>query len=75
MIAAPANYGPGHTRWADAYFTKPDGTRYVAGDVLKNPAYAETVATLARDGPKPSTKARSPKPSLRRRTKTRDPVP
>lgn len=50
MIAAPANYGQGHTRWADAYFTKPDGTRYVAGDVLKNPAYAETVATLARDG-------------------------
>ncbi|WP_313105137.1 gamma-glutamyltransferase family protein [Brevundimonas sp.] len=38
------------TRWATAYFTKPDGARYVAGDVLKNPAYAETVRTLAREG-------------------------
>jgi gamma-glutamyltranspeptidase/glutathione hydrolase len=26
------------TRWAAEYFTKPDGARYVAGDVLKNPA-------------------------------------
>lgn len=38
------------TRWATAYFTKPDGTRYVAGDVLKNPAYARTVAELAAQG-------------------------
>ena len=38
------------TRWATAYFTKPDGARYVAGDVLRNPAYAETVRTLAREG-------------------------
>ena len=37
------------TRWATAYFTKADGTRYVAGDVLKNPAYAETVRSLARE--------------------------
>jgi gamma-glutamyltranspeptidase/glutathione hydrolase len=42
--------GQARTRWADAYFTRADGTRYVAGDVLRNPAYAETVATLARDG-------------------------
>lgn len=42
--------GQARTRWADAYFTKPDGSRYVAGDVLKNPAYARTVATLAREG-------------------------
>ena len=48
MIASPA--GQARTRWADAYFTKRDGSRYVAGDTLKNPAYAETVATLARDG-------------------------
>ncbi len=48
MIATPG--GQSRTRWANAYFTKPDGTRYVAGDTLKNPAYAETVATLARDG-------------------------
>ncbi|WP_420470332.1 gamma-glutamyltransferase, partial [Brevundimonas sp. FT23042] len=39
------------SRWATAYFTKPDGTRYVAGDVLKNPAYARTVAELAARGP------------------------
>jgi len=42
--------GQARTRWANAYFTKPDGTRYVAGDVLKNPAYAETVAELAAGG-------------------------
>lgn len=33
------------------YFTKPDGTRYQAGDVLKNPAYAETVRQIAAKGP------------------------
>ncbi|RZJ00482.1 MAG: gamma-glutamyltransferase family protein [Brevundimonas sp.] len=42
--------GQARTRWANAYFTKPDGIRYVAGDVLKNPAYAETVAELAAGG-------------------------
>lgn len=42
--------GQARTRWADAYFTKPDGTRYAAGDVLKNPAYADTVAELAAGG-------------------------
>ncbi len=42
--------GQARTRWAEAYFTKPDGTRYVAGDTLRNPAYAETVAAIARDG-------------------------
>ncbi len=45
-----ATRGQARTRWADAYFTRAEGGRYVAGDVLKNPAYAETVATLARDG-------------------------
>ena len=39
------------TRWANAYFTKPDGGRYQAGDILKNPAYAETAAQLAAQGP------------------------
>ena len=34
-----------------AYFSKPDGTRYKAGDVLKNPAYAATVRRLATEGP------------------------
>lgn len=33
------------------YFTKPDGTRYQAGDVLKNPAYAATVRKIAAEGP------------------------
>ncbi|WP_441454337.1 MULTISPECIES: gamma-glutamyltransferase family protein [unclassified Brevundimonas] len=48
MIASDAPQAK--TRWATAYFTKPDGARYVAGDVLKNPAYAETVRTIAREG-------------------------
>ena len=39
------------TRWATAYFTRPDGRRYQAGDTLKNPAYAETVTALATQGP------------------------
>ncbi|WP_396594529.1 gamma-glutamyltransferase family protein [Brevundimonas sp. R86498] len=42
--------GQARTRWAEAYFTKPDGSRYVAGDVLRNPAYAQTVAALADQG-------------------------
>jgi gamma-glutamyltranspeptidase/glutathione hydrolase len=35
-----------------AYFTKPDGTKYKTGDVLKNPVYAATLATLAVKGPR-----------------------
>jgi gamma-glutamyltranspeptidase/glutathione hydrolase len=46
-----ATRGQARTRWADAYFTRPDGGRYVAGDVLRNPAYADTVAELAAGGP------------------------
>jgi gamma-glutamyltranspeptidase/glutathione hydrolase len=34
-----------------AYFTKPDGTRYKAGDTLKNPAYAASLRLIAADGP------------------------
>jgi gamma-glutamyltranspeptidase/glutathione hydrolase len=34
-----------------AYFTKADGTKYVAGDVLKNPAYAATLRRVAAEGP------------------------
>jgi gamma-glutamyltranspeptidase/glutathione hydrolase len=33
-----------------AYFTKPDGTKYVAGDRLKNPAYAVVLRRLASEG-------------------------
>ncbi len=49
---AASRSGAAGTPWAQAYFTKPDGTRVVAGDVLRNPAYAETVRTLASDGPR-----------------------
>ncbi len=41
----------GGTPDAIKYFTKADGTRYQAGDVLKNPAYAETLRRLAAEGP------------------------
>jgi gamma-glutamyltranspeptidase/glutathione hydrolase len=34
-----------------AYFTKPDGTTYAAGDTLKNPAYARSLRTIAAEGP------------------------
>ncbi len=30
-----------------AYFAKPDGTHYAAGDVLRNPAYADSLSTIA----------------------------
>src|SRR5690606_29978501 len=45
-----ATRGQGRSRWANAYFTGPDGRRLVAGDVLRNPAYADTVAELAAGG-------------------------
>ncbi len=34
-----------------AYFTKPDGQLYQAGDTLKNPAYAATLKRVAAEGP------------------------
>ena len=37
---------------ATAYFTKPDGNKYAAGDLLKNPAYAATVRKIASEGPR-----------------------
>lgn len=40
-----------HTAWADAYFERPDGTRPRAGEVMTNPAYAETLRHLAQEGP------------------------
>ena len=46
-----ATRGQARTRWADEYFTKPDGGRYVAGDILRNPDYADTVAEIAAGGP------------------------
>ncbi len=35
-----------------AYFTKPDGSVYKAGDTLKNPAYARSLRKLAAEGPR-----------------------
>ncbi|HEX6866357.1 MAG TPA: gamma-glutamyltransferase [Caulobacteraceae bacterium] len=35
---------------AAAYFTGPDGARYQAGDLLKNPAYASTLRRVAAEG-------------------------
>ncbi|HRO34047.1 MAG TPA: gamma-glutamyltransferase family protein [Brevundimonas sp.] len=49
MIAATR--GQARTRWADTYFTRPDGGRYQAGDMLKNPDYARTLRELAAGGP------------------------
>lgn len=46
-----SNAPQARTPTATAYFTKPDGTRYQAGDLLKNPAYARTVSLLAQQGP------------------------
>ena len=45
---APQASGPD----AVAYFTKPDGTKIKAGDPVRNPAYAETLRQIARQGPK-----------------------
>lgn len=52
FINTAADQAPqAHTAWADAYFDRPDGTRPRAGDVMTNPAYAETVRHLAQEGP------------------------
>lgn len=37
---------------AVAYFTKPDGTKVQAGEVMKNAAYADTLQKIAAQGPK-----------------------
>ena len=39
------------TEWATRYFTKPDGTRYQVGEILRNPEYAATLRRLANEGP------------------------
>jgi gamma-glutamyltranspeptidase/glutathione hydrolase len=41
-----------HTPDAVAYFTKPGGGRYQAGDTMRNPAYAQTLRAIAINGPK-----------------------
>lgn len=50
MIAGP--FPQTATPDAKAYFTKAGGERYQAGDLLKNPAYADTVRKIAAQGPK-----------------------
>ncbi len=47
LRAAPQPGAPDAVR----YFSKPDGTELKAGDVLKNPAYAETLRLVAAEGP------------------------
>ena len=41
-----------------AYFTKPDGTKYKTGDILKNQAYADTLGRIAAEGPDAILKGR-----------------
>lgn len=48
FIATPE--GQSRTPAASAYFTRPDGNRYVAGDTLRNPDYARTVREIAEGG-------------------------
>jgi len=50
--AANGKGGQAATPDAVAYFTKPDGTKIQAGDLVKNPAYAATVRKIAAEGPK-----------------------
>ena len=49
MIAG--NSPQSRTPDARAYFTRPDGQAYQAGDILKNPAYADTLRRIATEGP------------------------
>jgi len=50
--AMNSSYPMANTPAATAYFTRPDGTRYGAGDTMRNPAYARTVSRIAAEGPK-----------------------
>jgi gamma-glutamyltranspeptidase/glutathione hydrolase len=50
--AASSRAAQAQTPDAVAYFTKPDGTKVKAGDIMTNPAYAATVRKLAAEGPK-----------------------
>jgi gamma-glutamyltranspeptidase/glutathione hydrolase len=47
IAGGAANKGPDIA----AYFTKPDGSPYKTGDLLKNPGYAASMRTIAAQGP------------------------
>jgi gamma-glutamyltranspeptidase/glutathione hydrolase len=52
-MAAAANnarFAQSQTPDATTYFTKPDGTRIQAGDIVRNPAYAASLRTIAAKG-------------------------
>ena len=53
---------------AVAYFTKSDGAKYKAGDVLKNPAYAATLRKIAAEGPKALLEGKIAEDIVRRTT-------
>ncbi len=46
LAQAPQTKAPDIVR----YFTKPDGTKYATGDLLKNPAYAQSLRLIAAEG-------------------------
>jgi len=50
--AAAGKQGQATSPDAVAYFTKPDGTKIQAGEIMKNPAYAATIRKIAAEGPK-----------------------
>ncbi|MBU1378844.1 MAG: gamma-glutamyltransferase family protein [Alphaproteobacteria bacterium] len=50
--AAAGKGGQAATPDAVAYFTKPDGTKVQAGEIMRNPAYAASVRKIAAEGPK-----------------------
>jgi len=53
MAASARSRAPqAQTPDAAAYFTKPDGARVSAGDIMRNPAYAATIRKIAAEGPK-----------------------
>lgn len=49
--AVEAAQGQPGTPDAGAYFTRPDGERVQAGDILRNPAYAASLRAIAAHGP------------------------
>lgn len=50
--AINSNWASVRTPDANRYFTRADGRRVQAGDVLRNPAYAATVRRIAAQGPR-----------------------